>query len=253
MKPKLSVCIVANKVNVLLEEVLNSFAHPDFELCLGFNGNKEENLASLEQKFPLLKIVRLEWTGYGPTKNELAENASCNWILSIDSDEIANLDLVENLKNLVLENEQAVYALKRQQRIGKHQIRNGSYGIPEWKTRLYNKQFSTWNDAIVHEELNLPKNGIQHKLDGTLWHLTANNLEEIREKNNHYAQLSAESMLAKGKNANAIKPLLSGTMAFIKQYIIKKGILDGKIGFQLASEIARYTSLKYSIARKLKK
>ena len=253
MKPKLSVCIVANKLNDLLEEVLHSFAHTDFELCLGFNGNKDENLASIQQQFPFLKIVQLEWIGYGPTKNKLAENASCDWILSIDSDEIANLELTTSLKQISLENDNVVYSLKRQQRIGKHEINNGSYGTPEWKIRLYNKQFSSWNNEIVHEELNLPKTCIQHKLEGILWHLTASNLAEIREKNNHYAQLSAENMLAKGKTVSAIKPLLSGTMAFIKQYFIKKGILDGKIGFQLASEIARYTSLKYSIARKLKK
>ncbi len=81
--------------------------------------------------------------------------------------------------------------------------------------------------------------------------MTANDINEIKNKNNYYAQLSAENMFQKGKRANGLKPILAGTMAFVKQYFFKKGILDGSIGLQLAQESARYTFLKYKNLREL--
>ncbi|OJV54932.1 MAG: hypothetical protein BGO31_16470 [Bacteroidetes bacterium 43-16] len=251
MKPKLSVCIITNTIDDRLYEVIDSFRHPSFELCIGFNGLAPGSIQAFQQTAAPLKVFDLPWEGYGATKNTLARHAASDWILSIDSDEIADKTLIEHLLRLELTSNKEIYALKRLQKIGSHKIRFGSFGAPEWKWRLYNRQFTSWNLEKVHEELLLPAGTATRQLTGTLWHLTAANLAAVKAKNDHYARLSAENMQQRGKRSGLLKPCLAAFMAFIKQYFFKKGMLDGLIGWQLARESARYTYLKYRNLRTL--
>ncbi|RYD99902.1 MAG: glycosyltransferase family 2 protein [Sphingobacteriales bacterium] len=250
MKPKLSVCIISNMTDDRLYQVIDSFKHPSFEICVGFNGTAPGKINAFHQTAGAVKVFDLAWEGYGATKNKLALKATADWILSIDSDEIADTALIKSLTQLDLEFNK-VYAVRRVQKIGAHKIRFGSFGAPEWKIRLYHKQKVFWDLEKVHEDLEIPAEISVERLTGTLWHLTAENLAEVKTKNDHYARLSAENMLQRGKKAGILKPGLSAFMAFMKQYFFKKGLLDGTIGWQLAQESARYTYLKYSNLRKM--
>jgi len=249
MNPKLSVCIISNMIDDRLYQVIDSFKHTSFEICVGFNGLAEGSVSAFQQTAGTVKVFNLPWAGYGATKNSLAQKATADWILSIDSDEVADPALIESLQQMHLPLPNKVYAIKRVQKIGTHKIRFGSFGAPEWKIRLYNKYNVSWNLEKVHEELDIPANNSVEKLAGTIWHLTAENLAEVKTKNDHYARLSAENMWQRGKKAGIFKPFLSAFMAFMKQYFLKKGLLDGTTGWQLAWESARYTYLKYSKLR----
>lgn len=251
MNFKLSVCIVSNIIDDKLHRAVQSFEHPGFEICIGFNGLGRHSVIDFADKYPAVKVIELVWTGYGNTKNELAQMASSDWVLSIDSDEIAETKLIASLLELDLSDAKEVFALQRVQKIGQHQIRYGSFGAPEWKVRLYNRRSLSWDQEKVHEELMLDRSYRVSELDGVLWHLTSDSIEGIKRKNDRYALLSAQNMLQKGKKADALKPLMKAAMAFIKQYLLKKGILDGKVGLLLAQESARYTFLKYSSLRKM--
>lgn len=251
MKPKLSVCIISNMIDDRLYRVIDSFRHPSFEVCIGFNGLASGSINAFQQTAGDVRVFDLPWEGYGATKNSLAQKAAADWILSIDSDEIADTTLMESLSDIELSEFDKVYALKRVQKIGSHKIRFGSFGAPEWKIRLYHKNTVHWDLEKVHEELALSAGSKVERVTGTLWHLTAENLAEIKAKNDHYARLSAENMLQRGKKAGLLKPGLSACMAFLKQYFFKKGALDGTIGWQLARESARYTYLKYSKLREM--
>lgn len=251
MKPKLSVCIISNMIDDRLFRVIDSFRHPSFEVCIGFNGLSTGSIDAFQQTAGNVKVFDLPWEGYGATKNNLAQKAAADWILSIDSDEIADTTLIESLAGIELSDSHKVYAIKRVQKIGNHKIRFGSFGAPEWKMRLYHKNTVRWDLEKVHEELVLSPGSKVERLTGKLWHLTAENLAEIKAKNDHYARLSAENMRLRGKKAGILKPGLSACMAFLKQYLFKKGALDGAIGWQLARESARYTYLKYRKLREM--
>lgn len=252
MNFKLSVCIVSNIIDNELHRSVQSFEHPLFEICVGFNGLDTEVINDFADRYPAIKVFDILWSGYGNTKNELAEKASSDWILSIDSDEIADDELIKALLGADLSDAKEVFALQRIQKIGQHQIRYGSFGA-EWKVRLYNREALCWNQEKVHEELILDKSYRVSSLNGVLWHLTSGSIQEVKLKNDHYALLSAQNMLLKGKKANALKPLMAAAMAFMKQYFLKKGILDGTVGLLLAKESARYTFLKYFNLRKMDK
>ena len=253
MPKTIAICIITNKITEILKELLSVLTAADFEIFIGLNGMPLESFEKEITKNEKIKIFELEWEGYGATKNKLAGLANCNWILSLDADEIPDDTLLNDIKNLDLENESIVYLLKRIQKIGIHSVRFGSYGMEEWKPRLYHRNFASWNNDKVHEELVFEKNIKPQQLPGTLWHYTANSIQEIKEKNEHYALLSAQQMAEKGRKYTFFKPYFSGITAFFKQYFIKKGFLDGAIGYRLAFEIARYSFNKYYFLKRFSK
>lgn len=246
-----SVCIISNVIHTTLIRVVESYRMVSDDILVGFNGLDKKEVENFQAQYPFLKTKMISWKGYGPTKNELAASARYDWVLSIDSDEIASEPLQQALSGIRFSSPETVYAVKRVQQIGQQQIRYGAYGgEAEIKRRLYNRNTVQWDAEKVHEDLVLPEGVQTIVLEGILYHHTAESIAQVILKNDHYAQLSAENMFEKGKKYSSLKPYVSGFSAFLKQYIFKKGLLDGKIGYQLARASARYAWMKYDLLQK---
>ncbi|RQO29890.1 hypothetical protein DBR32_15045 [Taibaiella sp. KBW10] len=247
-----SVCIISNVIDPTLIKAVTSYRTLSNDILIGFNGLSEKEIDNFQTQYPFLKTHLLPWTGYGPTKNALAALASHDWILSIDSDEIASTELQRALSELRFHTMETVYCIKRAHFIGLEVIRYGTFGSEiELKRRLYNRTKSQWDKEKVHEALIMPATATFEVLEGILYHYTAESVAQIQLKNEQYARLSAENMFEKGKKYSILKPYLSGFSSFMKQYIFKKGFLDGKIGYQLAKASARYAWMKYDFLKKL--
>ncbi len=247
----IAACIISNRIDDQLQAVVEALRCPAIEIVIGFNQLDGSAIQNFSQKNPDVKIHILEWEGYGPTKNKLAEKASTDWILSVDSDEMADEKILESLTELHLENKNTVYQIKVGNSINHKTIDFGAFGSKIWKNRLYNKSIIQWDNKDVHESLIFPKDVIFIKLNGVFWNNTAENIEELKAKNTHYAELSAQDKFNKGKKATAWRAWAAGAMAFFKNFFIKAGFLNGKLGWDLAIESARYAALKYQLLRQL--
>ena len=247
-----SVCIISNVVNGLLRQVVQSAAALSDDICIGLNtAEKEIRDLSLLHDMPV-RIISIPWKGYGATKNTLAAHAHHNWILSIDSDEVIDETLQQQLRQLPAISEKVVYAFKRKNFIGSKQVRFGDYGKEGLKPRLYNKKKIQWNNNSVHETLDIPADFTLQHVPGALLHYSATDKAALTASNTHYAHLSAMHKIQKGSQPGNLKILTAPIMAFLKNYIFKLGFLDGATGFWLAKEYARYTRLKYYLARNQK-
>ena len=56
-------------------------------------GSKDTTI-EIAESFPNVKVIRASFVGFGPTHNMASAAARNNWILSIDSDEVATPELV---------------------------------------------------------------------------------------------------------------------------------------------------------------
>ena len=88
---------------------------------------------------------------------------------------------------------------------------------------------------------------------GELYHFTMPSIDLYRQKMNHYAQLSAEKYMAKGKKMSKLKMYISPFFSFIKHYIFELGFLDGVAGWQIAKAHFIYVYRKYAIYFQLQK
>jgi glycosyltransferase involved in cell wall biosynthesis len=191
------------------------------------------------------RVFEKAWSGYSAQKNFGNDQAQHAWILSIDDDEVVSPELAKNIKK-AFETAPTFDALDLPFRTvfcGKL-IRFGGWN-PESHVRIFNKQKIAWNTDAVHEGLTLrPEHNIQ-KLNGCVYHYTVDSLEAFYAKTERYSVLFAEKATRMGKKAGWVKKYLSPLVRFVREYVFKLGFLDGRYGFIIAKENARYTYLKY--------
>ena len=196
------------------------------------------------------KVVQREWKGYSDSKNFLNTLASADFIFSVDADEVVD----EELKNAILiEKNQGfsgIYAVNRLTNYMGSWIRNSGW-YPDVKVRIFPKEGSKWEGAFVHETLSVPENSEVTKLKGHMEHYSYYSFEDHRARADKYSILTAKKHFQAGKNASFLKPYLSAIGRFFGMYIVKKGILDGKMGFHIARISALSNIVKYKELRKL--
>ncbi len=200
---------------------------------------------SLGVRFELRK-----WEGYSESKNYVNSLVSSDYILSLDADEALDEEL--KIAALTLKNEQShqVYAVNRLTNYcGKWIKHSGWY--PDVKVRLFPKEGSYWDGAIVHEELIFPSELKVIRLNGHLEHYSYYSFTDHRARADKYSQLTAQKMHTAGKKASILKPYLSASGRFVSMYLFKVGFLDGKMGFKIAQISAQSNVFKYKELRRL--
>jgi glycosyltransferase involved in cell wall biosynthesis len=207
------------------------------------SGSTDETLNIVRQYG--CRLYHKNWAGYGANKNKGIELARHNWILSIDADEVPNMELVLALYDLDLRDPNIVYDIKFRSFFGKKLIHHGSWGR-DHHLRLFNRTVVKWSESEVHETLILPTDIHIKKLAGNINHYSVQNITECNIKAVHYARLSAKQYMISGKKANFSKLYFSPAFGFVKNYLFRLGFLDGVEGFKIALIIYKNTRLKYA-------
>lgn len=197
------------------------------------------------------RVFEKKWDNYSVNKNFGNSKAKHDWILSIDADEILSEELINSILGLNPEKGK-VYALDRISSFCGKWIHHGSW-YPDWKVRLFNRKEVQWQGDFVHETLNIPAGHELIRMPGKLWHNTFQNPEEYSQRQKKYADLAGRALFEKGKPYNFIKQWGAPIFRFVRDYFLKRGILDGKAGFTIAQINARVVFEKYRILRKLRK
>jgi glycosyltransferase involved in cell wall biosynthesis len=241
----LSVCIVSNRLDKTLEEIIETLHANDIEILIGYDGNINA-ISSEFNAAGYAKIQPVTWQGYSITKNELAATAKSDWILSLDGDEVPDPELVAGLRKLSFTDlpQNQVFFIKRVSFFEGKKILHGAWGRDR-VYRLYHKKYSHWDNAIVHESLLKKEDTILKQLPGILLHYTADNYESFLNKSKNYARLSAQKYFAAGKKSPYWKRVLSPVFTFVKEYVFQGGFLDGYAGIKIARVNALYTYWKY--------
>jgi len=198
-----------------------------------------------------IKIHVKRWEGYGAARNYGAQVAQHNWILSMDADERLTQELKDTLASTKLE-DQDIYHIKR------HNVYAGvtmKYGMlqPEWKERLYNRRMTQWDNRIVHERLSYTNGDLTVKrLKGSLIHLAYKDQEDLLERLNHYAELTAMSWHQRRYNPNPLLRFFGPHFHFFKAHILKKGLLQRPYGLETSKAAYYYNHQKYRHLNNLK-
>lgn len=197
-----------------------------------------------------VRFISRPWEGYSLSKNYLNSLVETDYILSLDADEALDDTLKAEIVELKTSQSPQIYAVNRLTNYcGKWIKHSGWY--PDVKVRLFPKEGSYWDGAIVHEELIFPKDLKVIQLDGHLEHFSYYSFEEHRARADKYSRLTAQKMHQAGKNASVLKPYLSAFGRFVSMYLLKAGFLDGKMGFKIAQISAQSNVFKYKELRRL--
>lgn len=187
-------------------------------------------------------VFETDWPGYGKQKNRARQQATNEWILSLDADEWVSDSLAQEItKAIQLEKNSAYHIPFRMICFGK-MIKHGSW--KKFHLRLFKKTHGKFDDAIIHEKVII--DGSIGRLSSPIFHESYRHLDEMLEKLNRYTTEAAQRRQDEGKSANIATAILHAFWAFFRAYFLQLGFLDGKEGFILAVLGAEYCYYRYS-------
>lgn len=186
-------------------------------------------------------IFSLEWKGFGPQKNFGLQQATNNYILALDADEVLTDEAIKEIQQIKLHGFNAVYEFPLKNYFFGKFLRRRDY-----KKRMFDKTAVIWNDNDVHETLVIPENYPVIKLKGIIEHYSYFSIEHYIAKSNLYSTIAANELFKKGKKNYLFKMLFSPAYTFFQSYILKSGFLDGMHGFVIATFNGYTSFLKYA-------
>lgn len=194
------------------------------------------------------KVVQTAWVGYGHNKNFGNRLTTNDWILSIDADEVLSAELIQTLQKLVLDQDQ-VYAINRLVNYAGHWVYYSGWH-PDWKIRLFHKATIQWDEeALVHEQLIIPTTKTVTQLEGVLYHYSYKSEVDHWNRIERYATLAAQQMAQQNREVGYLKLYGSPIARFLKTFFLKKGFMDGRLGWKISWRNAYLVYRKYALLK----
>jgi hypothetical protein len=115
---------------------------------------------------------------------------------------------------------------------------------PDYQTRLYDRRKGRWQGRYVHESVIV--DGEPGQLTNELQHYSYRDLSDHLDRINAYTTLAARQMYESGRRARAVDLLVHPPAAFLRNYILRRGFLDGTAGLTLSMVNAYSVLLKFA-------
>ena len=189
------------------------------------------------------KVVYRAWDNdFAAQRNFALEHVQTEWVLYLDADERINDELAEAIKKVMQAPKEAMYRfIRRNSAFGK----DFKYGVlgPDSVVRMFPKDKVQWQDKVHERPVGkLPV----FTLQGFLKHYTYKDFDQYISKMNAYSTIGAQNYKDKNKKVGVLKDFVFRPFfAFVKMYFLKKGFMEGWLGFVLCLNYANYTLQKY--------
>ncbi len=235
----LSVTVIAWNEEARLRDCLESAAWADEIVVV--DAESSDKTVTLAREFTDKVYVR-SWPGFAAQKNFAIEQATGDWILSLDADERVTPELRERIRGILREGGPADgYTVPRRNIFWGAWVRHGGL-YPDYQLRLFRRGAGRFVSNAVHESVTVT--GRVETLEEALLHHSYRDLEDFVRRSNRYSTLSAQDWIRRGRSVGlpgvAIRPL----GRFLSMYIVHRGFLDGWRGFVLAALYADYVFLR---------
>jgi glycosyltransferase involved in cell wall biosynthesis len=205
-----------------------------------FSADKTIEIAAT---FPKTKVHQRIFDNYILQKNYANSLASSDFIFSLDADEWAS----DALQSYFMEHKNSLPQVASFPRINKIGTKSILYGTwyPDRKTRFWQKNHAQWAGTTPHEHLGFTKDIVETKLTFPIIHQAYLDINSLWLKSKKYATLASQELSKKSWISIGVSLLFSPIIKFCKGYFLKKGFLNGKIGFLIEFIIFVETFTKY--------
>ena len=247
---KLSAVIITYNEERNIERCLKSLQGIADEIVVidSFSKDKTEEICkSFDVTF-----IQNPFEGHIQQKNFAIQSAANDWILSLDADEALTPELQESIVKAKENQGFNGYKMNRLTNYCGHWVKHCGW-YPDTKTRLINRNFGKWEGVNPHDRLDLKKGENVGFLKGDILHYSYYTQEDHLKQIEYFGDIAAKELFQSGGRSNWFKISIKTIAQFIKSFILKKGILDGKTGFTISRLSAYATYRKYYKLLKLQK
>jgi len=194
-------------------------------------------------------VVNAPWPGFVAQREFAVRQATNDWVLALDADERVGAALQREIVEL-MENgfDHDGYRIPRVAYYLGRWIR-GTDWFPDWQIRLFDRRKGGWQGDLVHESVRL--DGPAGRLRGELEHHPYADIADHLRKVDSYTTLWARQAWAAGRRTNVVDMTGAATWAFLRNYVLKRGVLLGGAGFIVSVLNTHYTFAKLAKLREL--
>ena len=238
--PRLSVVVITRNEAANIRAALESVRWAD-ELVVVDSGSTDDTLRIAGEIAD--RVTAHDWAGFGAQKNHATELAAHDWVLSLDADERVSPALAREIRAL-LQAEPAArgYRIPRVTRYLGRWIRSTDW-YPDHQLRLYDRRAARWNDRLVHESVAV--DGPVRRLRGELEHRAYRDVSHHLQTIDRYTTLAARQMHREGRRAGWVDLVVRPPAAFLRNYVVRRGVRDGVHGLIVSLLNAGYVLLKF--------
>ena len=239
--PGVSAIIICKDEEQFIAGAIESLLWADEVLLV--DSYSTDNTLHIARQYPV-RILQRPFDNYSRQRNWAIEQATQPWVLMLDADERIPDELQQELAKLLKTSPgQPAYRIRRKNFFMGREVRYSGWQN-DAVVRLFDKSQCRYSDKQVHEELVVPGGNIG-ELRHRMLHYTYRSLPHFLDKWNQYSWLSARDKIKKTGKVTffhlAVKPMVR----FLKQYFLKLGILDGRVGFIIAYLAASSVFMRY--------
>jgi len=177
-------------------------------------------------------------------KYQYAQNQCANpWVLFIDADEWLTHDIKEEIETIIKgQTSYDGFIVNRRNRYLGREIQYGGW-YPDREIRLYRKDRGRWEGGIhakvsVDGKIGTLKNYYMH----TPYTNTAHQIRTI----DRYSEAFAEDLRASGRHFHLLNMITRPLYRFFRDYILKRGFLDGIPGLIIVASTMYYVFMKHA-------
>lgn len=188
-------------------------------------------------------VVSQPFLGDGPQRSHGLPYCKNDWILNLDADEFLDVDAEQFiLKEKYFEGNYDAFSFRVKNFLADKLIDFAGW-YPDHKVRFFNKKTAHPSESKVHQKI---INLNEKKVAVHILHYGWDSLDQIIAKKNQYSSWHAQQLFDQGKRINLLKPILNGSIAFLRCYFFKKGFLNGLDGLTISMIQGFFSYAKYA-------
>jgi hypothetical protein len=111
---------------------------------------------------------------------------------------------------------------------------------------LVKKNSARWVGENPHDYLSLTNDDAPQFLKGDLLHYSYESISAHIKQTNKFTTIAAHAAFKNGKRSSLSKIVIRPVFKFLRDYILKRGFLDGRMGFVICVINGYYALLKYA-------
>lgn len=211
----------------------------------------QDQTAEIAQKFAT-RFFQRTYTGPADQKNWAIPQAKHPWVLLLDADERLSPELLQEIQAFMKNpnTQYAGYWIGRQNYFMGQKIQySGWQG--DAVIRLIQRDLCRYNNKQVHEEIE--SEGKIGRLKYKLEHYTYKDLLHFMSKMERYAAWSAQDHFHKTSKIGFFHLYVKPFFRFFNHFILRKGFLDGRVGFIISYIMAWGVLMRYIHIQKMQK
>jgi hypothetical protein len=230
-RTRVSVVTIARNEEQDLPGFLESFLPWVHEVVIIDDGSSDRTCEIAERAGERVKLVRsprASGEGFCHQRNKGISAATGDWLLHVDVDMRATKPLAAEIAAAVRVASIDAYEFGMVHFFVNRRMRYG--GAQSWRKRWLVRSGLGRFDGVVHEQLELPASARVGRLEQRMWHLGDSDFSERLRKNVTYSELEAARLIERGGSVTLVGSCWSGAKAFLRTYLLQRGICDGRSG-----------------------